>query len=99
MNTSVASSPYFRLFQAAQIKLNDRGFLSRDITVRELIEVKSDVHHVFPRDYLKKSGLERGKKSELERGQYNRSQTMWWPRARSTSRSVTNRHKRTSHNF
>ena len=60
MNTSVASSPYFRLFQAAQVKLNDRGFLSRDITVRELIEVKSDVHHVFPRDYLKKSGLARG---------------------------------------
>src|SRR5205807_10111270 len=65
MNTSVASSPYFRLFQAAQIKVNDRGFLSRDITIRELIEVKSDVHHVFPRDYLKKSGLERGQYNQI----------------------------------
>jgi|ERR1035441_2811528 hypothetical protein len=65
MNTSVASSPYFRLFQAAQIKLNDRGFLSRDITVRELIEVKSDVHHVFPRDFLKKSGLARGQYNQI----------------------------------
>lgn len=63
MNTSVASSPYFRLFQAAQIKMNDLGFLSQDINVRELIEVKSDVHHIFPRDYLKKH--------EMGRGQYN----------------------------
>lgn len=65
MNTSVASSPYFRLFQAAQVKLNDRGFLSRDITVRELIEVKSDVHHIFPRDYLKKHGLARGQYNQI----------------------------------
>ena len=65
MNTSVAFSPYFRLFQAAQVKLNDRGFLSRDITVRELIEVKSDVHHVFPRDYLKKNGLPRGQYNQI----------------------------------
>jgi hypothetical protein len=65
LNTSVASSPYFRLFQAAQVKLNDRGFLSRDITVRELIEVKSDVHHIFPRDYLKKNGLTRGQYNQV----------------------------------
>jgi hypothetical protein len=65
MNTSVASSPYFRVFQAAQVKLNDRGFLSRDIAVRELIEVKSDVHHVFPRDYLKKNSLARGQYNQI----------------------------------
>lgn len=65
MNTSVASSPYFRLFQAAQVKLNDLGFLSRDITVRELIEVKSDVHHLFPKQYLKKSGLTRGQYNQI----------------------------------
>jgi hypothetical protein len=65
MDTSVASSPYFRLFQAAQIKMNDLGFLSRDITVRELIEVKSDVHHLFPRDYLKKNGFPRGQYNQI----------------------------------
>jgi len=65
MDTSVASSPYFRVFQAAQVKLGDRGFLSRDITVRELIEVKSDVHHVFPRNYLKKHGLTRGRYNQI----------------------------------
>lgn len=65
LDTSVASSPYFRLFQAAQVKSNDKGFLSRDITVRELIEVKSDVHHIFPRDYLKKHGIERGQYNQI----------------------------------
>ncbi len=65
MNTSVASSPFFRLFQAAQVKFNDLGFLSRDITVRELVEVKSDVHHIFPRDYLKKNGLTRGQYNQI----------------------------------
>ncbi len=65
MTTSVASSPYFRLFEAAQVKLNDKGFLSRDISVRELIEVKSDVHHLFPREYLKKQGLNRGQYNQI----------------------------------
>ena len=40
MDTSAASSPLFRVFEAAQVKLGDKGFLSRDITVRELIEGK-----------------------------------------------------------
>lgn len=65
LDTSVASSPYFRIFQAAQVKMNDKGFLSRDITVRELIEVLSDVHHVFPRNYLKKKGLNRGQYNQI----------------------------------
>ena len=65
MVTSVASSPLFRVFQAAQVKLGDKGFLSRDITVRELIEVKSDVHHLFPRDYLKKQGLSRDQYNQI----------------------------------
>lgn len=64
-NSSVISSPYFRTFQAAQVKMNDLGFLSRDITVRELVEVKSDVHHVFPRDFLKKNGFTRGQYNQI----------------------------------
>ena len=65
MTTSAASSPYFKAFQAAQVKLNDRGFLSRDITVQELVEVKSDVHHIFPRAVLKKAGMTRGQYNQI----------------------------------
>lgn len=65
MDTSVASSPYFRVFQAAQIKLGDKGFISKNISVRELIEVKSDVHHIFPKDFLKKQGMNRGQYNQI----------------------------------
>jgi hypothetical protein len=57
MDTSAVLSPYFLIYQAAQVKLGDRGFLSRDITVRDLILNHSDVHHVFPKNHLKKQGL------------------------------------------
>jgi hypothetical protein len=65
LDSSVASSPLFSVFQAAQVKMNDLGFLSKDITVRELIEIKCDVHHIFPRDYLKRSGLNRGQYNQI----------------------------------
>ena len=65
MDTSSGNSPYFHVYRAAQVKLNDRGFLSKDITVRELIEYKSDVHHVFPRDLLKKAGMTRGQYNQI----------------------------------
>jgi len=57
MDTSSTGSPAFRVFEAAQVKLNDLGFLSHDFTIKDLIEVKSDIHHFWPRDYLKKHGL------------------------------------------
>ena len=55
-NTSVASSPYWKTFIIAQIKLNNRAFLSKDINVRTLIEGRGDIHHIFPKDYLQKNG-------------------------------------------
>src|SRR5690348_14171906 len=52
-------------FQAAQVKMNDKGFLSRDITVQDLILNRSDVHHLFPRNYLKGKGLSRGRYNQI----------------------------------
>ena len=57
METSAATSPYFIAYQAAQVRLVDRGFLSTDITVRDLLLNRGDKHHVFPRNYLQKQGL------------------------------------------
>jgi len=65
MDASSDFSPYFRVYKAAQVKRNDKGFLSRDVTVRELIEVKSDVHHVFPKDYLKKNGFTKNQYNQI----------------------------------
>ncbi|ESR26265.1 hypothetical protein N177_1124 [Lutibaculum baratangense AMV1] len=65
METSSASSPYFLVYQAAQAKLGDLGFLSRDITVRDLLLNRSDVHHVYPRNHLKKQGMARGRYNQI----------------------------------
>jgi hypothetical protein len=65
MDTSSAASPYFLVYQAAQVKLGDLGFLSRDITVRDLLLNRSDVHHVYPRNHLKSKGLSRGRYNQI----------------------------------
>lgn len=65
MDTSSGSSPYFLVYQAAQVKLGDLGFLSRDITVRDLLLNRSDVHHIYPRNHLKNQGLSRGQYNQI----------------------------------
>ena len=65
MDTSVASSPYFNVFLASQVKANNKGFLSSDLTVRDLLEGQWNVHHVFPRSYLQKNGLQRGRYNQI----------------------------------
>lgn len=64
MDTSSINSPYFLCYQAAQVKLGDKGFLSRDITVTDLLLNRADVHHVYPRKFLKVE-------LRLSRGIYN----------------------------
>ena len=65
MDTPVASSPYFNVFLASQVKANDKGFLSNGHTVQTLLEGTSHVHHVFPRNYLKKNGLARSRYNQI----------------------------------
>lgn len=57
LDTSVSSSPYFLVFLMAQVKKGARGFLSKQITVRSLIEQRGDIHHIFPKKYLQKNGV------------------------------------------
>jgi len=65
LNSSVSSSPYFNVYLASQVKANDKGFLSKDITVGDLILFRGDIHHIFPKNYLKKEGFERGKYNQI----------------------------------
>ena len=64
LNTSVTSSPYFKIFLIAQISMGDKGFLSKNIDIRSLIEQRGDVHHIFPKAYLQKRGI-------TSKGMYN----------------------------
>ena len=65
MDTSVASSPYFNVFLASQVKGNDKGFLSSEHTVQILLEGLSHIHHVFPRGYLKGESLPRSRYNQI----------------------------------
>lgn len=53
LDTSVSSNPVFHVFLASLVKGQEKGFLSRDITVANIILYKGDVHHIFPKNYLK----------------------------------------------
>jgi len=74
LDTSVASSPYYNVFLASQVKANNRGFLSKDITITDLINHRGDIHHIFPRDYLKKNGLTKSKYNQIANYVYMQSE-------------------------
>ena len=74
LDTSVASSPYFHVFLASQVKANDRGFLSKDVLVSDLISLRGDIHHLFPKDYLKKNGLDRRQYNQIANYVYMQSE-------------------------
>ena len=65
MDTPVASSPYFNVFLASQVKGTDNGFLSSDVTVPALFDGQFHIHHVFPQNYLKKHGVKRNQYNQI----------------------------------
>jgi hypothetical protein len=65
LDTSSINSPYFLCFKAAQVKLADKGFLSRDITVTDLLLNRADVHHVYPKQHLKSLDIQRGRYNQI----------------------------------
>ncbi len=70
----MASSPYFHVFLASQVKANDRGFLSKDVLVSDLISLRGDIHHLFPKDYLKKNGLDKSRYNQIANYVYMQSE-------------------------
>lgn len=65
LDTSVSSSPFFNVYLAAQVKSKNNGFLSNDISVHDLITHLGDIHHIFPKDYLKRYGLKRSEYNQI----------------------------------
>ena len=65
LQTSSVNSPSWNVFCAAQSALGDKGFLSSDILVSSLIQHRGDIHHIYPRNYLKKKGLPRTKYNQI----------------------------------
>lgn len=56
LETSSITSPYFNTFIAAQVHGGDRSLLSSSAKVADLLSA-GDVHHIFPKEFLKRSGI------------------------------------------
>lgn len=52
-------NPTYLVYLAAQVAGNDMSLLSNNITVKDLIDISGDVHHIFPKEYLKSNGYSR----------------------------------------
>ena len=52
------NNPTYLIYLAAQVKGNDISLLSNNILVKELID-GGDVHHIFPKEYLRANGYEK----------------------------------------
>lgn len=58
LETSSVNSPAFNTFIAAQINLNCNSMFMNGTKISDLITISGDVHHIFPRGYLKVNGID-----------------------------------------
>lgn len=58
LETSSVNSPAFNTFIAAQINMNCNSMLMNGTKVSDLVTISGDVHHIFPRAYLKSNGID-----------------------------------------
>lgn len=65
MDTSGTGGIYFNVFLTSQVKAGEKGFLSRDITVRDLLEGQKDIHHVFPQNYLEEQEVAKRHRNQI----------------------------------
>lgn len=65
MKTSTTRSVYFTVFLASQVKQNDKGFLSRDRTIGDLLRGKKHIHHIFPKKHLKNLNISQTDRNQI----------------------------------
>lgn len=58
LETSSTNSPSFNAFLAAQINLNYNSMFMHGTMVVDLLDISGDVHHIFPKAYLKNNGVD-----------------------------------------
>ena len=58
METVSVNSPAFNTFLAAQDYLKCSSMLMKGTMISDLISISGDVHHIFPKAYLKKNGID-----------------------------------------
>lgn len=57
LETSSVNSPAFNVFLAAQINMNKNSLFMHGTMISDLLNISGDVHHIFPKAYLKANGI------------------------------------------
>jgi len=65
LRKATISNPFLKLFFTAQIYFHDKALFSDSVTVEQLITIKGDIHHIFPKNYLQRAGLGRGDYNQI----------------------------------
>lgn len=65
LTTASVNAPAIKVFWAAQANQGDKGFLSKDISVRDMLTHHGDIHHIFPKNFLKKHGFQKAKYNQV----------------------------------
>lgn len=55
--TTAVNSPYINVYWATQVRMKDDALFTKNCAVSNLITVIGDVHHIFPKKYLQKNGI------------------------------------------
>lgn len=58
LETTSTNSPAFNTFLAAQINLNCNSMFMHGTMISDLLDISGDVHHIFPKAYLKSNGVD-----------------------------------------
>ena len=58
LETSSVNSPFFNVFIASQIRNAEQSLFSNTTKISDLVSVTGDVHHIFPKEYLKQNGFD-----------------------------------------
>lgn len=58
LETTSLNSPAFNTFLAAQDYLKCNSMLMKGTMISDLITISGDVHHIFPKAYLKRNGID-----------------------------------------
>lgn len=65
LNKQSTQSSGWRVFQMAQTYSQDTSWLSKDTSVETVMLEEGNIHHIFPRAYLKRHGFSKGRINQI----------------------------------
>lgn len=71
---SFTKNTAFNVYLSAQVFLYAKGFLSSAISIRDMIEGKGDIHHIFPKEYLKSKHLSKKEYNQVANYVYTQTE-------------------------